>query len=144
LHYRLQVRFLRRWVFREFKVFFSNTMTMWQHEDIFWDSLCHDFTLWESFLFSVWSFSILCLKVCDLVKLVVGHLLTQSLKQFEVVPPIPNSHTFDNLSFQFANCNLQTKMSLASKVLFPPLNNLKTTRDLGKFQVRKSSKQRLK
>jgi hypothetical protein len=98
-------------------------MTMWEHEDIFWDSQCHDFTLWESFLFLVWSFSILCLKVCELVKLVVGHLLTQSLKKIEIVPPSPKSYTFDNLTFQISNCNLQTKISLASRVLLPPLPN---------------------
>lgn len=95
---------------------------MWEQEDVFWDFQCHDFTLWESFLFSVWSLSIICLKVCELV---VGHLLTQSLKQFEVVPPSPKSHTFDNLSLQFSNYNLQTKMSSASRVLLPPLPNSK-------------------
>jgi hypothetical protein len=108
LHHHLKVRFLGKWVFKEFKVFFSKHHDNKEHDDVFWDCLCHDLMFWESFSLLVWSLSILCGKVCELVQLVTSHLLTQSPKQFEVMPLSPNSQTFDNLSFQFS-CNVQTK-----------------------------------
>jgi hypothetical protein len=54
--------------------------SMWEHKDVYLDYQCHDLTLWESFL-SIWSLSMLCHKVCELVQLVVGQFLAQYLKQ---------------------------------------------------------------
>jgi hypothetical protein len=64
----------------------------------------------------MWSFTILCCRVCELVQLVVDQFLTQSFKQLKLKPS-PKSQFFDKLCYQFSSCSLQTEISYAFCVL---------------------------
>jgi hypothetical protein len=86
---------------------------------MFWDCQCHDLTLWESLLL-VWSLSIFCHKMCELVQLVASQFLAQSLKRLDLEPSL-ESQCFNNLHLQFSTCSLQAEMLYAFNVLVPPL-----------------------
>jgi hypothetical protein len=67
---------------------------------------CHqeDLTLWQRFLFSLWSFSVFAhlfyvftLKLCELLQTLTSSWLAQSLKKFQDLDPLkPTFHKYSS------------------------------------------------
>ncbi len=91
----------------------------WEGEDVFFDILNCDLTLWEAFLLSCQSLYVLCRKFCESITYVIPFLLLQSLK-FSFHPKVPDS---SNLGFQNFQQLFITPIVDDAYHLLPPLTN---------------------
>ncbi len=95
----LRIRFL----YLNFFLLAPNQMVLisksWEGENVFFNVLDHDLTLWEALLLDCQSFSIFYYKLCKLITFVIASLLMQSLK-LGYHPKVPNSSTPGFQNFQ--------------------------------------------